>query len=385
MWHENRLPFAVTIGLIGFICLVTLIRVALVRDRPIDRRINVIAVVTSATVLVREPAIAARLAPATPGGALVLYDVWHFLLLLATALMAALLAEVAGGPDRGRRWRRRLIALAGVYGIAFLLLSWPARGRGMLLQDAHGWQFPTYFGVYTFAILGSCVFYLYVCVPLWRQARTKRDKGLYVVLMFATIVTVVNMVEFYAGVVASASGADSELAHETVYRASGEMMVLNFAVIMLLFVPSCVRAIGETLHLSGTDKDVRGLQPVWDDLTRAAPWVVLPLRAEDATGMKSAEKLHGMRMEIRDAIAAISRRPSAWPKGVLQERIRLLAVDDENLVNATELCVAAERLRATDEAGDDAHDPGRLDLAELAKSWPEARRIRGELLSDAAS
>ena len=378
MWHENRLPPVVTVACLAFICLIALIRAALVRVRSIDRRVNEVALLTAVTVMLREPAVAERIAPVIPGGALVIFDLWHFTLILLVVLIQALFLEILKGSDQARR--RVCIAIAAGYGVAFLALSHPGRTRGLLVQDAFGWQYPAYFGIYCAAIIGSSLFALCVSLPLWRQAKSLQEKVVYVVLILSAIVTLLNMTLFYSGVLVAASGSDSGFARETEVRASGELMLPNMALIMLLLVPSCVRAIVGLLRLSKEDRELRSLRAVWQDLTAAVPEVVLELSAEDRAGATVAERLHGMRVEVQDAIAVLSSVGAAWPDGPTSERIAELADGDPDIVEATQLLIAAKTVvRNHLYSRSETRGPQEFDLSILARSWPTAQRLAARL------
>ena len=384
MWHENRLPVWLTVACLAFICAVAIVRVVLVRDRPIDRRINHVAVLTAITVLLREPAIAERLAPLITGGALVIFDLWHFSLVLLVWLIQALFMELLVGPERARRWRHVGVAVSVVYGAAFLALSYTARARGLLVQDAFGWQYPTYFGIYVAAIVANAVFAFCVCLPLWRHAKSFREKAVYVVLILSAVVTLVNMSLFYSGVLIAASGSDSAFARETEVRAGGELMLPNMALIMLLLVPSCVRALVGVLHVSRADRELRQLSPMWQDLTSAVPEVVLRLTVEDQAGATSAEKLHGMRTEVQDAIAVLSRDASVWPRETeFREQIARSAGNDAAVRSATELLMAAQATASSQGSRPPVHGGAAEDLKfevdRLAQAWPDARRIAAAL------
>ena len=376
MWPENQnqLPAVVTISCLGLICAAALIRVTLVRDRPLDRSINHVAALAAVTVLVREPVIARFLSHAVPGGALVLYDVWHFTMILLNALIVALFFDLLKGPDHARLRRRVCVTIAVAYGIAFLVLSHPGRERGLLVQEALGWQYPTYFGIYAVGIVGCALLGLFIAVPLRRHANTRPEMVIYVVLVLSAVLTIVNMSAFYIGILENAAGSESAFAKESAIRANGELSLPNLAVIMLLLVPSCVRAIVGLLHVSREDRELSALHRVWSDLTAAAPEVVLKLTADDLAGTSAAERLHGMRVEVHDAIAAILQR-STWPDDDERARIVQLANGDMAIVAATELFIAAQAgpLDETSETSPD-HD---FDLESLSHIWPDAARIAG--------
>lgn len=378
MWHSDRLPVWLTLIFLCVICFVTIVHVPLVRKTAADMQINQVLIWGALTVLLREPAVAQWIAP---GETLLVNDVWHFTLLMTTTSCVGLFMVHHQTEEEYRRRYPIWVTTTCILGVLFVLLSRPAREQGLLIQDAPGWQYGTYFVLYCAMTIAACLYAMWLVPAAWRKsAVTTRDKAVLTIIFANGSIAAVNMAILAAGAVMASAGVDSAFTRDTEVRASGELLLVFIGMSILMGVPSSVRALTELFRVDRDSRTVRSLQPIWHDLAQiGTPEVILRLSRKDRA-KSSEERLRRRRTEIHDSIAIVSRyvRPlSAEVEATIEDTVP----DElqETVLSAVELILTARYLESIGgwkEAGPE-HAASFIDQESLLPVWPIARKIAG--------
>ncbi|MER2202469.1 MAG: DUF6545 domain-containing protein [Rhodococcus sp. (in: high G+C Gram-positive bacteria)] len=355
-----------------------IVHVPLVRKTAADMQINQVLIWGAITALLREPAVAQWIAP---GETLLLNDIWHFTLLMTTTSCIGLFML---HHQPVREYRRRYpywVTTTCILGVLFLLLSRSARERGMLIQDALGWQYGTYFVLYCAMTIAACLYAMWLVPPAWRKAAdTTRDKAVLAIIFSVGSIGAINMAILAIGAVMASAGVDNAFTRDTEVRASGELLLVFIGTSILTAVPSSVRALMALFRVDRDSRTVRSLQPIWHDLAEiGTPEVVLRLSRDDRP-KTSTERLRRRRTEIHDSIAIVSRY--VQPLGAEVEATIEDTVPDElqeTVLSAVELILTARYLNSIGgrkNAGAQ-HAASFTDQESLLKVWPLARKIAG--------
>ncbi|PCK22013.1 DUF6545 domain-containing protein [Rhodococcus qingshengii] len=380
MWHSDRLPVWLTLACLGAICFVVLVHVPLVRKTTADKQINQIAIWGAITALLREPAVAQWIAP---GETLLLNDIWHFTLLMTTTSAVGLFMLHHQSEEEYRRRYPIWVATTYVSGVLFVLLSRSARERGMLVQDALGWQYGAYFMLYGAMTIAACLYAMWIVPSAWRKAADARDKAILVTIFLICSIGAGNMAVLAFGAVIASAGVDDAFTRDTEVRASGEFLLLFIGAAALLTVWSSSKALAALFRVDHDSRMVRFLQPVWRDLAETGtPEVVLRLSREDRA-KTSDERLRRRRTEIHDSIAIISRYVQPLDADV-EAKIEASVPDElqESVLSAVELIVTARYLKSIGgkkNAGEAPNPPSSADPIALVEVWPLARKIAGTI------
>ncbi|MGW4719682.1 DUF6545 domain-containing protein [Nocardia sp. NPDC004260] len=348
MWEHDRFPAWLTIAALTFIVVVAVVRVVLVRSTAVQRLINWIVLCATASMLLREPAVAAWVDGIVPGGLATLFDMWHFLLLIVIALVVGLLSLWGRGAAKGRRSLRLAVGLCCLVGIGLLVLSQPARSTGTSILDAERWRYGAYFVGCAVLLVSFCLCAVQPVRTLRKRSPTQREAvAVIIVFLLMCADTIATMVTA-AGAVTSWAGYDNALSDCARLVASGEPMLLWVALGCAGLVPSVVRAVAQLLHVDADSRELRRLDPVWRDLTGAVPGVVLTLSRTDRRGAPRAELLHRRRVEILDAAAIVGRYAAPLPESIDRTiEAKLPDEDDQEAFRCVvELAAASWRLRA---------------------------------------
>lgn len=379
MWHSDRLPIWVTLTFLGIFCFVALVHVPLVRKTTADKQINQFVIWGAITALLREPTVAQWIAP---GETLLINDVWHFTLLMTTTSCVGVFMLQHQTEGEYRRRYPFWVATTCALGVLFVLLSRSAREQGLLVQDALGWQYGTYFALYCAMTIAACLYAMWLVPAAWRKsADTTRDKAVLVIIFLVGSVGAINMLILAIGTVIASAGVDNAFTRDTEVRANGELLLLFIGTAIMTTVPSSARALAILFRVDRDSRTNRLLHPVWSDLAEAGtPEVVLRLSHEDRAKTPS-ERLRRRRTEIHDSIAIISRY--VQPLGAdIEETIETTVPDDlqEAVLTAVELLLTARYLQSIGgkkNAGEAPNSPGFADQIALAEAWPLARKIAG--------
>lgn len=283
-----------------------------------------------------------------------------------------------------REYRRRYpywVTTTCILGVLFLLLSRSARERGMLIQDALGWQYGAYFVLYCAMTIAACLYAMWLVPPAWRKAAdTNRDKAVLAIIFSVGSIGAINMAILAIGAVMASAGVDNAFTRDTEVRASGELLLVFIGTSILTAVPSSVRALMALFRVDRDSRTVRSLQPIWHDLAEiGTPEVVLRLSREDRP-KTSAERLRRRRTEIHDSIAIVSRY--VQPLGAEVEATIEDNVPDElqeTVLSAVELILTARYLNSIGGRKNVGaqHAASFTDQESLLKVWPLARKIAG--------
>ncbi|MEU2258661.1 DUF6545 domain-containing protein [Nocardia xishanensis] len=366
----------------AFIVALAIIRIVLVRRATeADHLINMIAGITAIGVLLRDPAIARQLAGFTPGGLPTLFDVWHWTTVLTWTWGLGLWLLREHGPVRYRTRFRVAIGVAAGLGVAFVLLSSPARAHGVSIAEYGGWRYGIYIGLLSTPPVFVSSYMLRTLPVLRRRATSRREKNVVRILVVVAVLSVVPVSSLVFLAALGALGVGTDFAHQ-MYNftsdglASGEPQLLFGAVLALAIVPSCARAVARLRKLGR-------LYPLWRELTAAVPEVVLSLRWVDRWGASPAEREERLHIEIRDAAEIVARYVRPLPVAVdeLIER----TVDDDDQEHArlvTELVMAAQRLadsRNGEPAGEPSAQPANVpDEDTLLRLWAPTKSLLSE-------
>nr|WP_143767606.1 DUF6545 domain-containing protein [Rhodococcus opacus]UDH01724.1 hypothetical protein K2Z90_008246 [Rhodococcus opacus PD630] len=363
------------------ICVITAIRLALVRTAPVDKQINQVVIFGMLSALFREPAIAERLAHFIPGGVLVINDLWHFCFVMTCVACVGLFLLREEGPEHYHRTYRMWVASACTIGVLFLVLSHPARQRGLLLQDALGWQYGVYFVLYAVLQIAACFIAFGLVRSLRKKAAGLREKAVVTVIFLIAFGGAINTSVLAAGAIVASAGVDNGFTRETEIRAGGELLLPFVAFTFLILVPTTLKALARLFRLDADSQEARTLRPLWRDLAEsAAPEVILPLPLIDRLGATPEEHLYRRRMEIRDAISIVSRYAGRLDDA-LDDYVEDTVPDDiqEDVRSALELMAAVRYLAevgGTEQAGPPPYPRRPIpDIDALARAWPHARTL----------
>ncbi|MBF6171152.1 DUF6545 domain-containing protein [Nocardia blacklockiae] len=302
-------------------------RIVLVRrESEVDHLVNMMQLVCAIGVLMREPSIGRGFARFVPGGLPVVFDLWHWTQVLSwTCGMGIWLLIREFGPIRYKAPFRATAFFAAAVGVAFLLLSSPARAQGISIADYGGWRWGAYLALLFVLPVIVSVYQIRTMLSLRHIATAQRELLAVAVAFIVAVLSIVPIVlfVFFAGL--SASGVAPEFARSGYSvisdgLASGEPQLMIGAVLALMVVPSCARGLQRAVLR------IR-LYPIWRELTSAAPSVVLSLRLRDRWGSTPVERLERLRIEIRDAWQIIASTVPVVPHHP-GNPITALAVDD---------------------------------------------------------
>ncbi|WP_067471640.1 DUF6545 domain-containing protein [Nocardia amamiensis] len=385
MWEHDRLPVWFTVAVLAFLVVVALTRVSLVRTTRMDRLINKALALAVASALLREPAIARQVDALIPGGLPILFDLWHFLFVLACVLTVGMFLLWDRGIDGYQRPLRGLIVLACLLGVAFVVLSQPARQASVSVPDQGGWRYAAYFIAYTGLLAGVSV-YILDSVRRLRNRTTLARERLVVVIMFALgLCGTVVMTAMGAGIVLDAAGVETAYTHWARVGASGEGLLPFVLAAAIALTPSAFRALTRLLRVDRSSRQLRKLRPLWRSLTSAAPEVVLRLELRDRWAFSPAARLHRCRVEILDAAAIVGRYVRPLPDAAEARIVALIADEDEQeaMRSVVELAEAARWLSeigGTAAAGEPLFDSCILpEMETLEALWGSALRIVDEV------
>ncbi|MFI5776844.1 DUF6545 domain-containing protein [Nocardia sp. NPDC051570] len=387
MWPHDRLPVGVTLSATMFIVAITIIRLALPRRTSVfGRLINALMVFDAAAALLREPVIARRVAGAVPGGLPTVFDAWHWLTVMAWACGLGMVLLHQYGPVRYRIRFRIVIGLSAVVGVVFLALSDPARAQGMSsIADYGGWRYGIYIALCSAPpVIVSSYYNVQTSRGAVGRTTTLRERIVLAVLLLFGIASLLPAVSAAVSAASDAAGVGNAFTHN-LYSVmsdgitSGEPGLCFFTAVVVVLVPSSVRAVVQLLRLDRDSRGARRVYPLWRDLTAAAPQVVFRLRWADQWNASPRERLHRRRMEIHDAAEIVARYVLPLPTDV-DELIETTVDEDdqERIRSVAELAVAAERL--TGNGGEPTGEPsvyrGEVpDERTLLRLWQPAKSL----------
>ncbi|MFI9402317.1 DUF6545 domain-containing protein [Nocardia sp. NPDC052316] len=387
MWPHDSLPAGVTVSATLFIVVIALIRLSLTLHTSVfGRMINILLGFDAVAAILREPLFARPISRIVPGGLPTVFDTWHWLTVTAWAcgLGMALLHE--NGPVRYRIQFKVVIGTSVAIGLAFLLLSAPARASGMSsIAEYGGWRYGVYIGLYSaLPVIVSTYYYVLKTRGTMWQTTTLRERITVAALVIFGIASSLPACLIAVSVALDAAGAGSAFtdnAYNMVAEgfATGEPGLFFFSALIMVFLPSSVQAVVQLLRLDRESRAARRVYPLWRDLTAAAPQVVFQLKWADNWNVSPQERLHRRRMEIHDAAEIVARYVLPLPTAV-DELIESSVIEDdqENIRMVAELVLAAQRL--TDNSGEPAGEPTARgadvpDEQTLLRFWAPAKSL----------
>ncbi|NKR28856.1 hypothetical protein GS966_27810 [Rhodococcus hoagii] len=382
MWHADRLPVEFTVASLILICVVAAIRLPFMRETFAERQINQFVFWAALSSLLREPAIATRLAPFVPGGTLIIFDMWHFAFLMTCVVCLSLFFFRDGRPiAEAQRLYHRWVVVGCAIGVSFFFLSHSARQKGMLLQDALGWQYAVYFSLYCFVPIVACLYALRELLSLRKRATDWREKTSVSIIFLIAVGGAYTMGYLALGAILATMGFDNSFTREVEIRAGGELILPYMALAFLIMIPSSAKALAQILRLDAVSQDTRTLEPMWRDLVvKATPGKILRQPWYSRWFTKPHVRNHRRRVEIHDAIGTVSRFAEQVPDE-LDELIEQTVPEDEqeDVYLAAELLLAArhlERVGGVKAAGKPRYGTREVaDIDALVQVWDRARNL----------
>lgn len=381
LWEHGRLPGWLTATILTLLMITVVIRLPLVRSTRMDRLINKALAVAVLSALLQEPVVAVRVDSLVPGGLPILFDLWHFLFVLACSLTAGVFLLWDRGIDGYRRPLRLLVGLSCLLGVAFMVLSEPARRHGASILALGGWRYGAYFLAYAGLLVGVSLSILRSVVRL-RRRTTTTGQALGVAIMFILgLCGALVMTLMATGIVLNAAGVDTFYTRCVRAGVSGEGLVPFVFATTLALSPSTYRALTWLLRMDRSSRQLRRLRPVWRSLTSATPEVVLQLKRRDRWEFSPDARLHRCRVEILDAAAIVGRYVRPLPDIAEARIIASISDEDEreSMRSVVELAAAArwlEEIGGTRAAGESPFDSCILpEMETLVALWSTAARI----------
>ncbi|NLG54526.1 MAG: hypothetical protein GX542_02575 [Rhodococcus sp.] len=268
-----------------------------------DRHTNIICVLVFAAAVLREPSVAQFLSPLLPPA--VVFDAWYVLFLFGV-VQCVMLFQLSGHRQVRYAQSVRIWLCSGFVAVIMLMLSGYARGSGTEIWNRDHWTSAAYFALYAAAIAAVC---LYSCtqVPrLWRRATRWRERLAVGLIAGVGLFGSIDVSIFALGAISEVAGWQSWIAAGTTFRMSGEPLVLFGGAAFLTLVASAVSGVMRGMRMDAISRNVEALEPVWRDLTDAAPGVVLQLAFRDRLGATPKERWMRRPQEIEDALVVVS-------------------------------------------------------------------------------
>ncbi|MET8780058.1 MAB_1171c family putative transporter [Nocardia sp. NPDC004654] len=363
---NSPIPGVVAAPLIGFVALVTIGRWALLHRTITDRLLNRALAWAAVGMVLLERGIAPRF-----GSLMHQLSMGCMLFAIMSAYGAAMLWAGAD-PSGARRRQRRYDLIAAACAVVILVVGTPARHNGTLLGQTPG--------------MWSAISALAFCLPaiacgrvmagaLWRElarADTTRRERLVYGSLLAALATGACSLPFSALLFGGILGDAVRIEDPDLIRWAWP----NFTVIVVSAAVLAVPLLGVLVTRAGWDRSrryCRRLRPLWTDVTRAVPEIVLDLAA---TGRDEPEvRLIRMTVEIRDALLHLNRyapEDLPMPDGAspTERYARRIA---HGICAKAEGCGPANATPRTVAPASRDLDSELRQLLELARVWPRAR------------
>ncbi|MGB3673368.1 MAG: MAB_1171c family putative transporter, partial [Candidatus Nanopelagicales bacterium] len=365
-------------------------RFRFLNDTQVDRMINRTLLVSLVTNLSREVWVQKLIAKA-----LFMFDEANVInivrqlsfggILLAVAYIYGM-AKMWGGtsPETARQRQPiyNLVAVAAT--VVILVAGTPARQRNLLIDQALGWGAVVAWTAFYIPIIAVAVLVGRVCAREFRTHDvTVRERAIYagvlvlVVGLGADAIATPVMTAY--DVISGTPSRDPEM----VLKAW--TFFLSAAISSTVIAVPLVSVLTARAGLDRTARYCRRLQPLWHDLTAAAPEIVLR-RPDSPEHVESATRLHRMIVEIRDSLLVLKQFSTDDIDLGDPDAQRNRGDDDELMSYAVRVAQAAEAKTRGDAptGGAVRRDvrPRARDLtaeleqlAALARVWPQARRL----------
>lgn len=396
MWAaERQLPVWLSALALIFLAAIALLRIARVHATLPDRLMNTTVSLGVISMVLHEPEVALRVAPLVPGGLSTVFDVWHWLYVLACTVGAGIWTMRRWGPERFRRPFRAMIVAAFALGAIFLFLSAPARQQHLgSIAEVGGIRYAAYFVAYAIFLTALCLWLLPPINQMRAEAATWRDRAVAnIVLVGVLILGTANSIFIAGGAICDAYHVDVWLAHVGRNSSAGSTLLPITVLACLSLLPSAVRAAWQILRLDRQSRAARRLRPVWQDITAAVPHVRLHQQLSwiNRIGSTPAERLLRRGVEIIDAAKIYNDHAEALPAFV-DDLIEARYTDEgerADMQTVTELVIASLKVRheggVSEAAPSDSWAPPLPSWELLARLWPEATALVSEAFSRQAS
>ncbi|MFC9895002.1 MAB_1171c family putative transporter [Nocardia sp. NPDC127579] len=304
----SAIPAAVQWPVFGFVALVLIGRYLLVAQTILDRLASRALLLGLLCDLLRNDTVQRAIA-----AALWMFDDAYVIDLARQASFGPLLlsimclfgmARIATSPtDESTVWRRqRRYDAAALIAIAVMLAAGtPARAHGMLIDEYHGWPAIIVWLAY-YSVLGasSLAIIRIMVIELRSGDNTVREIAIYLVVLAYFGVLALESVYLPAQTVAAVL-TDSPARDPSMQSKALSAFIALIVGAAILTVP----LLGAVVVRAGWDRPgrhCRAIRPLWRDLTRVYPEVVLERPTTD-----SISQLHRMSMEIRDCLVRLHR------------------------------------------------------------------------------
>ncbi|WP_378740631.1 DUF6545 domain-containing protein [Nocardia brasiliensis] len=382
MWAPDRFPAWVTIPVLVFVVVIAVTRLALVRrSSALNRMINATVGFYTATSLL--PTIAPHMAAFVPGGSATLFAVWHWCSVMAWGCGLGFVLLHEYGPVHYRIRFQVVVGLSTVLTVVLQLVSSPAQAQGVPIADYGGWRYGVYVGLYAAMTVVISFSVLRMGFRMWPRTTTLRDRILVAILCVFAAIYALPTAWFVFLAALRAVGAGNDFTRHAYSLATDGLdtrepgLVLT-AIVTLVFVPSSARAVAQLLRLDHQSRIAHRLNPLWRDLTAAAPQVVFPLKPADRRHISPKERAHRRRVEIHDAAQIIARFVAPLPVAV-DDLIETTVPenDQEHMRLVAELVMATQRLarpKDNETAGEPTpHEADVPDEQTLLRYWEPAK------------
>jgi hypothetical protein len=367
-------PAYVTLPLLSIAWATTILRLLLVRSTVAERRLNAALVFASLSLVLGRPAIR-DLVDGQFGYGLTRV-LGNVCIMLTAASLISLFSVWALGSERLPRIHVFALSAALVAGAIMVVLSAPARSRGISLADEGGWRFAAYCFTYASPIFAAASLNLWISMKAVRSAVAGRERRIFLAVIGLSVFEMADMATVMVTGVSKAV-SDGTTFTETHYDSGAFIRLFAVSAGALIALGPALRAAGRRYR---SWRVSRRLLPMWRTLTEAVPEVVLELRPKDRRTLSADDRLDRMGVEIRDAILILDRH-------VVFE-LGNQAGSAAPLIVATRLHLAC-RARI---AGHSAHGTGvqahswssdiggePWELAKLADHWHDAEQVAATL------
>ncbi|WP_331761183.1 hypothetical protein OG225_42760 (plasmid) [Nocardia sp. NBC_01377] len=222
----------------------------------------------------------------------------------------------------GLLWRTRtpvsrwtmggIVTAVVVLGVTLAWLSMPARQANIAVEELGNWRTPAYMMVYS---LPTPLAEIPVLITSFDLIRRWRQSGRRAVLGIVTTSAIaLSMIDSFSRISSAwlvFHGVDNELTEAR--ASSNDLLFLGpISALMLLAIPSIVESTRIRLRSDPASRNIRTLEPLWNDLMLARPATRLQVQHRDSLPQVTE---HRMRIEIEDVMLSV-----AGPLAALDDR-----------------------------------------------------------------
>ncbi|WP_433682901.1 MAB_1171c family putative transporter [Nocardia sp. CA-119907] len=382
----SPIPALITWPVLTGLTLVLAGRWWLLRDSFVDRLINRALAAALCENLLRDAWFEQSLAWLLPGDDSDVVNIARQLSLGATLLGISNIygfAKLWAGADPAQTWRRqRRYYLVTITATAVILIAGtPARRADQLIDQALGW--PAVVVCFAFSLpLGATALLLgRVSVREMRAvgATTWQERALYTAVLGTIVGLGAIAVVYPLGTVISLMTGRPSFDPEMHWEAWSGFLLSAVGAPAVVTVP-LISTLLTHIGWDRTGRYCRRLQPMWADVTAAAPEIVLEMRRDHNGRADPAVRLHRMTVEIRDSLLHLKRysdSPDDLTATSSDPRIYARRIAEAIANKAAGHPPSASRftLRHQIQPGARDLDAELRQLLTLAKAWPHVRGL----------